>query len=143
MRTDITPAWIGHPERVHVELGDETFIAADRRLVAEVVGDPGRWAAWWPDLELEVLRERGDKGRQWVLTGSVRGTAEIYLEPWHDGTVVHLFLRLELPDHQDGAARRRAEHRRRLDWKQTIHRLKDELEADRAPGTDAQVGDRS
>ena len=40
-------------------------------------------------LQLEVRRDRGDKGRQWVLTGRVAGTAEIYLEPWQDGTVVH------------------------------------------------------
>jgi hypothetical protein len=122
-----------------MELADETFIAADRRLVAEVVGDPGRWSTWWPELELELLRERGDKGRQWVLTGSIGGTAEIYLEPWHDGTVVHLFLRLELPDHRAGAAHRRAQSGRRLDWKRTIHRLKDELEAGREPGSGAQV----
>jgi hypothetical protein len=126
-----------------VELGDETFIAVDRRRVAEVVGDPRRWATWWPDLRPEVLRDRGDKGRQWVLTGAVGGTAELYLEPWHDGTLVHLFLRLELPGDEAGSARRRAEHRRRLSWKRTIHRLKDELEAGRAPGTGAQVGHRS
>ena len=143
LRTDITGTWIGHSERVHVELGDETFIAADRRLVAEVVGDPDRWATWWPDLELQILRDRGDKGRQWVLTGSIGGTAEIYLEPWHDGTVVHLFLRLHLPRNQPDTARGGPEHRRRLQWKQTVHRLKDELEAGRAAGTDAQVGNRS
>jgi hypothetical protein len=126
---------------VHVELSDETFIAVDRPRVAAVVGDPGRWTAWWPDLELEVLRDRGDKGRQWVLTGRVTGTAEIYLESWHDGTVVHLFLRLELPDDRNGPAHAEQVVRQRtLGWKRTIHRLKDELEAGRAAGTAAQVG---
>jgi hypothetical protein len=132
----------GHAGSVHVELGDETFIAVDRGSVAAVVGDPRRWAGWWPDLELELLRDRGDKGRQWVLTGRVTGTAEIYLESWHDGTVVHLFLRLELPAGPPArpADRERAVHRRTLDWKRTIHQLKDELEAGREPGTTAQVG---
>jgi hypothetical protein len=124
---------------VHVELSDETFIAVDRSTVAAVVGDSRRWSEWWPDLDLELRRDRADKGRQWVLTGAVAGTAEIYLEPWHDGTVVHLFLRLELPA-AAGSDPVRAVHRRTLRWKQTIHRLKDELEAGRAPGTGAQVG---
>jgi hypothetical protein len=121
---------------VHLELGDETFIAADRRLVAAVVGDPHRWPLWWPDLDLEVLRDRGDKGRQWRLAGAIGGTAEIYLEPWHDGTVVHLFLRLEVPD-GSRPDRPHAEDERRRAWKRTIHQLKDELEAGRRPGADA------
>jgi hypothetical protein len=126
---------------VHVELSDETFIAVDRPSVAAVVGDRGRWTEWWPDLELEVLRDRGDKGRQWVLTGRVTGTAEIYLESWHDGTVIHLFLRLELPDDRNGPADAdRVVRQRTLGWKRTIHRLKDELEAGRPAGTAAQVG---
>jgi hypothetical protein len=131
---------------VEVELSDETFIALDRASVAAVVGDPRRWADWWPDLDLSVLRDRGDKGRQWVLTGRVAGTVEIYLEPWHDGTVVHLFLRLELPADESAstpAARARTVHRRALAWKRSIHRLKDELEAGRAAGTRAQVPHQS
>jgi hypothetical protein len=125
---------------VYLELSDETFIAVDRASVAAVVGDERRWAEWWPDLTLELARDRGDKGRQWVLAGTVPGTAEIYLEPWQDGTVVHLFLRLEEPaGHRDESARERARaaRRRTLSWKQTVHRLKDELEAGRAPGTPA------
>jgi hypothetical protein len=119
---------------VHLELSDETFVAADRAIVAEVVADPLRWRAWWPDLSLELTRDRGLKGCQWVLTGSVSGTAEIYLEPWQDGTVVHLFLRLAVPV---AAARRpdRLLSDRTLSWKRTVTRLKDELEDGRAPGT--------
>ena len=131
---------------MHVELSDETFIAVDRPRVAAVVGDPGRWTAWWPDLELEVLRDRGDKGRQWILTGQIRGTAEVYLEQWHDGTIVHVFLRLEprAGDPVGTAADRIAAVRRRsLSWKRTIHRLKDELEAGRPAGTGAQVHQRT
>jgi hypothetical protein len=131
---------------VHVELSDQTFIAAGRSLVAAVVADPHRWAGWWPDLELELLRDRGEKGRQWVLTGRVGGTAEIYLEPWHDGTVVHLFLRLDLPATTragTAAGRDRVLRERAFRWKRTIHRLKDELEADRRVETSAQVERRS
>ena len=123
---------------MHLELADQTFIAADRPLVAAVVGDSRRWADWWPDLALELLRDRGDKGRQWVLTGPFSGTAEIYLEPWHDGTVVHLFLRLE-----ELSSRSPDEDTRRRAWKRTIHQLKDELEAGRPAGTGAQVEHRT
>jgi hypothetical protein len=130
-------------EPVHLELSDETFIAADRSVVAAIVADPDRWPGWWPDLSLTVLRERGLKGCQWRVTPAtasgaatgLAGTAEIYLEPWHDGTVVHLFLRLELPPGGSGADQvGRTGRERTLSWKRTINRLKDELEAGRAPG---------
>ncbi len=130
-----------------MELSDETFIAIDRPSLAAVVGDPQRWLAWWPDLELEVLRDRGDKGRQWVVrgtkSGAERGTAEIYLEPWHDGTIVHLYLRLEPAPGVAATDRARAVGARTLSWKRAIHQLKDELEAGRAAGTGAQVDSRT
>jgi hypothetical protein len=121
------------PEPVHLELSDETFIAADRSVLAAIVADPGRWRGWWPDLRLEVLRERGLKGCQWRVTSG--GTAEIYLEPWHDGTLLHLFLRLELAvGRSSPGALQRAARDRTLGWKRTVTRLKDELEAGRPPG---------
>ncbi len=121
---------------VQLEIGDETFVAVDRAVVAELVADPSRPGQWWPDLQLQLTRDRGLKGRQWVLTGAVAGTAEIYLEPWQDGTLIHLFLRLRLPER---AARRpeKVIRDRTLAWKRTVTRLKDELEAGRPPGTAA------
>jgi hypothetical protein len=119
-----------------MQLSDQTFVAAAPPVVAAVVADPARWAAWWPDLTLSVTRDRGIKGQQWVLTGQIGGTAEIYLEPWHDGTVVHTFLRLQLPPPADPERDRR---RRALAWKRSVTALKDELEGDRVPGTGAQV----
>ena len=123
---------------MHCELSDQTFVAVDRAVLAAVVADPGRWAAWWPDLRLEVSRDRGPKGCQWVLTGPIGGTAEVYLEPWHDGTIVHLFLRLDLPATSPARLRRDLEGRT-LAWKRTVNRLKDELEADRVPGAGARA----
>jgi hypothetical protein len=119
---------------VHLELSDQAFVVAAAGVVAGVVADPRRWREWWPDLDLELSRDRGVKGCQWVLTGRVTGTAEIYLEPWHDGTVVHLFLRLDVPAaqarHPDRLLRART-----LSWKRSVTRLKDELEGERRPGT--------
>jgi hypothetical protein len=122
-------------EPVHLELSDETFIAADRSVVAAIVADPGRWAEWWPDLQLTLLRDRGPKGCQWQVSAGPAGTVEIYLEPWHDGTLLHLFLRLELPAGRVSAGQlHRAARDRTLSWKRRITGLKDELEAGRAPG---------
>ena len=115
-----------------MELADQTFVAAGRELLAAVVADPARWRAWWPDLSLTVSRDRGLKGCQWLVAGTATGTAEIYLEPWQDGTVVHLFLRLDRPVSPSPTLRERT-----LRWKRTITRLKDELEGDRRPGTAA------
>jgi hypothetical protein len=124
------------PGPVHLELSDETFIAAAPVLVAAAVADPERWPQWWPDLRFELARDRGPKGSQWSLSGAAAGTAEIYLEPWADGSVVHFFLRMEVPAE---AARRPdrilAERTRR--WKSTVTALKDELEQGRRPGTAA------
>ena len=126
----------GGGEPVAASLSDQTFVAVDPAVVAAEIARPERWRRWWPDLDLEVSRDRGPKGVQWVLTGRIGGTAEIYLEPWHDGTVVHLYQRLRLP-----AGRRvgRDLRERELSWKRHVTALKDELEGDRAPGTPAQV----
>jgi hypothetical protein len=125
-------------DTVAAHLADQTFIAAGRPAVAAVMADPDRWSAWWPDLTLSVSRDRGAKGHQWVLTGEIGGTAEIYLEPWHDGTLVHLFLRLQLPA---GRGRRleRDLRERALAWKASVTAVKDELEGDRVPGTAARA----
>jgi hypothetical protein len=123
---------------VALPVSDETFVATAPELVAAVVARPERWRDWWPDLDLELSRDRGVKGCQWVLTGAIGGTAEIYLEPWHDGTLLHLFLRLELPAGSVTARGvDRATRERTLAWKVVANRLKDELEAGRAPGEPA------
>jgi hypothetical protein len=129
-------------DRVHAELSDQTFLAVPSPVLAQVVADPGRWARWWPDLEPVVSRDRGPKGQQWVLAGEIGGTAEIYLEPWHDGTLLNLYLRLELPARLAPGGRPDRDLRRRvLAWKRAVTSLKDELEAGRAPGTPAEPGD--
>ena len=127
-------ALLGPPQDVHVS--DDAFIAVPPAVVAAVVADPARWSRWWPGLTLQTSRDRGVKGRQWVVSGPLRGTAEIWLEPWRDGTIVHLFLRLE-PAGAGRAPRRVAREReeRQLWWKRQVYALKDELEAGRVPGS--------
>jgi hypothetical protein len=126
-----------------VDLVDDTFVVARPEVLADRIGAAGAARTWWPDLELSLTRDRGVKGRHWAVRGVLVGTAEVWLEPYADGAVVHLFLRADL---RDGArlrprARSRAlareRTRRTLAWKRYVHALKDELEAGRAPGCPA------
>ncbi len=128
-----------------VDLVDETFVVADRAAVADVVADPRRWRAWWPDLTLTVFMDRGLDGIRWSAAGAWVGSVEIWLEPVGDGVLVHHYARLDradasgaaLPPPEDPAGLRRAARaraRRARAWKRDIWALKDELEGDRAAG---------
>lgn len=140
---------------VGVNLVDETFIAAPPALLAEVVADPQRWRAWWPDLQLTVFMDRGLAGQRWSMTGALFGSCEIWLEPMLDGTCVHYYLRgdptdrdptvgVELPDSPAGWRRADALRRdRALAWKQHVWDLKDELESDRRPGEPASSNEQT
>ena len=120
-----------------IDLVDDTFVSAAPRLVAELVADPASWALWWPDLQLTTTRDRGLKGRQWRVGGALRGTGEIWLEPWRDGVLVHFYLRAEPAAVTAGwtpAAMGRERRRRAQQWKRAVHALKDSLERGRQPG---------
>jgi hypothetical protein len=114
-----------------VDIADETFIVASRDLIAKRLADPQLWRAWWPDLRLEVTRDRGPDGIAWVLSGALAGTGEIWLEPWHDGVIVHWFLRGRPTGGDDPARMRRAYV---TDFKRHITAVKDELERGRPAG---------
>ena len=118
-----------------VDLIDETFVVADRRVLADVVHDRQRWLSWWPELTLTVFMDRGLDGIRWSVTGVWHGSAEIWLEPFADGVLVHLYLRLD-PAGAGTHARSAARTRRRfaLRWKLHVNAIKDDLEAGRPPG---------
>ena len=117
-----------------VDVADETFLAVAPAVVAAQVARPERWRAWWPDLRLTVHHDRGAEGLRWQVTGALHGSAEVWLEPVLDGTVLHYFLRGEADDVAEGAAAGRAAHRRRLQGKAVALGLKRELEAGRPAG---------
>jgi hypothetical protein len=134
-----------------VDLVDETFVVADRRLLARQISDPALWLEWWPDLRLSVVTDRGVDGIRWSVSGALSGTAEIWLEPWQDGVVVHWFLRAGLPprgSRDTGLPLRgsrgsgslterecaRLRHRYATAFKRRIHALKDDLERGRPAG---------
>lgn len=126
-----------------VDLVNETFIVATPAAVAARIHDPALWRRWWPDLELTVFADRLEAGLRWTVTGALVGSAELWLEPWGDGVIVHHYLRADptRPGSGTEAVRRRPRQLDRLRRAQAMRSkrhilaLKDELEAGRAPGT--------
>ncbi|SDH94875.1 hypothetical protein SAMN05192558_103141 [Actinokineospora alba] len=118
----------------HVDVVDETFIVVPPKVVAAAFADPGAWRRYWPDLELEVYADRGDEGLRWTVGGALVGTMEVWLEPVLDGTVVHYFLRADLPEGRSVKNVRRELTARQLAAKSVALGLKAVLEDGRAPG---------
>lgn len=116
-----------------VDVVDETFVVAPPAAVAAVFSDPAAWREYWPDLVLDVYADRGEEGVRWTVRGGLTGTMEVWLERVLDGTLVHYFLRAELPGASAGSARREAV-RRQLAAKAVAMRVKAALEDGRPPG---------
>jgi hypothetical protein len=117
-----------------VDIVDETFLVVPPKIVASAFADPAAWRRYWPDLTLTVYLDRGDEGLRWTVGGALVGTMEVWLEPVLDGTVLHYFLRAELPA---SVGPRQADIERRR-WQLAAKRialgLKAVLEDGRAPG---------
>lgn len=124
-----------------IQIADQTYIAADGALVGAAVGDRSRWQRWWPDLRLQVVEDRAEKGIRWAVTGALTGTMEVWLEPMQDGldgVVLHYFLHAE----PTGVAAwqlaklnlAKMTHRRRVAAKKMAFELKMTLERSRPVG---------
>jgi hypothetical protein len=111
-----------------VDIADDTFVARQPAVVAAAVADRGSWPGWWPDLRLEVTRDRGVKGVQWAVRGALSGSMELWLEPVRGGTVVHWYLRAEPTAPMTARRAQQAREARVLAWKVTAFTLKDALE---------------
>lgn len=120
-----------------VDVVDETFLAVPPVAVAAQL--PG-WPDLWPDLRIEVMTDRGEKGVRWTVTGALDGSMEVWLEPVLDGTVLHFFLRAE-PATPTSARRAAAEAARRhraakaiaLAWKERLEEGREPGEAPQNP----------
>jgi len=121
-----------------IQIADETFVAADPAVVGRAVADPASWRRWWPDLRLEVVEDRADKGVRWTVTGRLAGTMEIWLEPVLDGVLLHYFLHAE----PTGVAAwqlakmnlAKVTHQRRVAGKRMAFEVKAALDASRPVG---------
>ena len=124
-----------------IHVADQTFVAADPADVGRAVSDAASWRRWWPDLRLEVVEDRREKGIRWTVTGALTGTMEVWLEPLLDGVILNYFLHAE----PAGAAAwqlarmdlAKVTHRRRVAGKRMAFEVKAALETSRALGTAA------
>ncbi len=121
-----------------IQVADETFLAASPDAVGRAVGDRAGWRRWFPDLLLEVVEDRADKGVRWTVAGPLTGTMEIWLEPVLDGVVLHYFLHAE-PSGAAGWQTVKVDlpamtHRRRVAGKRMAFEVKNTLEAGRPVG---------
>jgi hypothetical protein len=120
-----------------VDIVDETFVVAAPKAVAAAFADPASWRRLWPDLRIEVYLDRGDQGLRWTVRGALVGTMEVWLEPMLDGTLLHYFLRADLPPGQDSTDPRRIARERRnrqLATRRITLGLKMLIEQGRPPG---------
>jgi hypothetical protein len=123
-----------------LDLVDETFIAVPPKQLAAVFAEPATWRRFWPDLAVDVYADRGDQGMRWTITGALVGTMEVWLEPMLDGTLLHYFLRADLPAPARKPRELRREYtRRQLAAKALSLDLKAQLENGRRPGTPPDV----
>ena len=121
-----------------IQVADQTFVAADPAAVGEAVADRLSWRRWFPDLLLDVVEARAEKGIRWTVAGPLTGTMEIWLEPVLDGVVLHYFLHAE-PAGATAAQLAtmdlaKANHRRRVAGKRMAFEVKNRLEASRPVG---------
>ncbi|MBU3750455.1 MAG: polyketide cyclase / dehydrase and lipid transport [Mycobacterium sp.] len=121
-----------------IQVADETFVAAGPEAVGQAVGDRAGWRRWFPDLTLQVVEDRADKGVRWTVAGPLTGTMEVWLEPVLDGVVLHYFLHAEpsgaavgQPGNLDLPA---ITHQRRVAGKRMAFEVKNILEAGRPVG---------
>ena len=121
-----------------VDVVDETFVVVPQEVLAAEFATPTHWRALWPDLDLEVMTDRGAAGFRWTVTGALVGSMEVWLEPVLDGTVLHYFLRVDLPGATPRSLRRERT-RRQLAAKALSLGLKAQLENGRAPGCPPEV----
>ena len=122
------------PSVPSVDVVDETFLAVPPEVVAAAFAPPAAWAEFWPDLTLDVYADRGAQGLRWTVAGALVGTMEVWLEPVLDGTLLHYFLRADLPGDASDQRVRREVRRRQLAAKEVSLGLKMILEAGRPPG---------
>lgn len=83
----------------HIDVVDQSWIGAPAAVVAPYLRDRRNWARWWPELELDLDEDRGDKGLRWrARARTATGRMEVWLQPDQDGTVAHYFLALTARD---------------------------------------------
>lgn len=122
---------------IDLDFSVDGYVHARPALVVPALTAPDLWRVIEPGLSLRTYHDRGEEGMRWYVSGAavgMTGTAELWVEPWRDGTVTHLFLRCILRPPTLRARlrarriRRTAERRLRM----ALFAQKDRLEASAA-----------
>ena len=124
-----------------VEIVDETVIRTRREVLAAVLADRRRWAAWWPELHVTLAADRGVDGAAWSVAGVLVGSSSVRLVVQESAVVVHYELSADptapgststvrrLPDSPRGRREAASLHRRQvMAWKAAVWSIKDEVE---------------
>ena len=76
-----------------LDLVDETLVLAPAAELRDIFCDEQAWKTL--GMDLRCYEDRGIDGKRWTLSGSLTGTAEVWLEPSHDGVIVHVYLQAD------------------------------------------------
>ncbi|MGH3497553.1 MAG: SRPBCC family protein [Nocardioidaceae bacterium] len=135
-----------------LDIVDESFVAADPKSARSVLCDEARWRKWFPGLVLDCFDDRGPLGKRWAVSGRLVGTAEVWLEEYGDGVLLHVYIRADPADRAGSAAaegrtasertRRRLRRRYALPLKRRMFEAKDEIEAAALPRSAGEPVDR-
>ncbi|MGI8614153.1 MAG: hypothetical protein ACR2KL_09490 [Nocardioidaceae bacterium] len=114
---------------------DETFVVASAAVVRTRWCRESEWTRVLPGLRLECYEDRGALGKRWRMAGRLSGTAEVWLQQFADGVLVHVYLRAQRPVGRD---RLRSRRRLRRDYALRLKRwgfsIKDAAEGRRPAG---------
>lgn len=122
-----------------IDVTDETLVVAEAARVRGLLCDEARWETILTGARFSCIDDRGSLGKRWSVSGALDGSAEVWLEPWADSVVVHVFLQANpsggRPSSRAGA---RLNGRYAMAIKRHVLGAKATLEAGRAPGTPRQ-----
>lgn len=126
-----------------LDIVDETFVVASPAVLRTLWCDDAEWDKRFADITLRCYEDRGLSGKRWYITGTMVGSAEVWLEELADGVLVHVYIRADPAPTFGGAPLkpRQARRARRQLWKRYARPLKrwgftvkDTAEGSRRPG---------
>ena len=74
-----------------LDIVDETFVVASPSVLRKLWCDDAEWDRLFTDITLRCYEDRGPLGKRWYITGTIVGSAEVWLEEFADGVLVHVY----------------------------------------------------
>jgi hypothetical protein len=109
-----------------LDIVDETFVVASPATLRKLWCDEAEWDNRFTDITLRCYEDRGLQGKRWYITGTLVGSAEVWLDELGDGVLVHVYIRADPAPTFGGAPLkpRQARRARRQLWKRYARPLK-------------------